>query len=87
MARLPEFLGSKIQPRLASRSAATASQSSRVGRHVGGVVCEAQETAVKVPAVIDAIWQSLVFYDGTPVLVEILGSMVRSLSHDPPDDQ
>lgn len=50
-------------------------------------MCEAQETTVEVPAVTDAIWQSLVFYDGTPVLVEILGSMVRSLPHDPPDDQ
>lgn len=31
---------------------------------------KAQETAVEVPDVIDAIWQSLVFYDGIPVLVD-----------------
>ena len=56
MARLPEFLGSKIQSCLASRSVAAVGQSSRVGRRVGGVVCEAQETTVEVPVVTDAIW-------------------------------
>ena len=45
--RLPEFSGLKIQPSLASRSVAAAGRSSRVGRRVGGVVCEAQETAVE----------------------------------------
>ena len=33
-------------------------------------MCEAQETAVEVPAVIDATWQSLVLDADTPVLVE-----------------
>ncbi|XP_034679126.1 thioredoxin 1 [Vitis riparia] len=68
--RLPEFSGLKIQPSLASRSVAAAGRSSRVGRRVGGVVCEAQETAVEVSAVIDATWQSLVLDADTPVLVE-----------------
>lgn len=47
LARLPDFSGLKIQPGLASRAVASASRSSRVGRRVGGVVCEAQDTAVE----------------------------------------
>ncbi|XP_068645643.1 uncharacterized protein [Aristolochia californica] len=35
-----------------------------------GVVCEAQEAAVEVPAVTDATWKSLVLEANLPVLVE-----------------
>ncbi len=69
-ARLPEFSGLKIQPSLASRSVASVGRSSRVGRRVGGFVCEAQDTAVEVPAVTDETWQSLVIEAKSAVLVE-----------------
>ena len=63
---LPEFSGLKIQPSRASRSMVAAGRSSRVGRCVGGVVCEAQEIAVEVSAVTDATWQSIVLDADTP---------------------
>lgn len=46
-ARLPEYSGLKIQLSHATRSVFSVGRSSRGGRRVGGVVCEAQDTAVE----------------------------------------
>ncbi|KAL5736306.1 hypothetical protein ACOSP7_030768 [Xanthoceras sorbifolium] len=68
--RLPEFKGLRTIP---TRSFGSVSQnqssSSRLGRG-GRIVCEAQDTAVEVPAVTDESWQSLVLESEYPVLVE-----------------
>ncbi|KAK3198988.1 hypothetical protein Dsin_022403 [Dipteronia sinensis] len=68
--RLPEFKGLRTAP---TRSFGSVSQkqssSSKLGRG-GRIVCEAQETAVEVPAVTDESWQSLVLESEFAVLVE-----------------
>ncbi|KAA8523896.1 hypothetical protein F0562_010319 [Nyssa sinensis] len=65
---LPEFRGLKIQSSSSTRS--LGSTSSRAIRRRGGIVCEAQDTAVEVPSITDATWQSLVLESDLPVLVE-----------------
>ncbi|XP_059661520.1 uncharacterized protein LOC132307707 [Cornus florida] len=67
---LPEFRGLKIQSRYSSRFMGSVSSRSRLVRRGGRIVCEAQETAVEVPAVTDTTWQSLVLESDSPVLVE-----------------
>ena len=67
-AKLPEFRGLKIRPSSVTRS--LGSVSSRLVRRSGGIVCEAQETAVSVPGVTDAKWQSLVLDCDVAVMVE-----------------
>ncbi|XP_057976087.1 uncharacterized protein LOC131163509 [Malania oleifera] len=68
--RLPEFRGLKIQLSSSSRSLVSSSVSSGPVRRGGRIVCEAQDTAVDVPAVTDSTWQSLVLEPELPVLVE-----------------
>ncbi|KAI3457467.1 hypothetical protein Pfo_014130 [Paulownia fortunei] len=65
--KFSEFRGLKIQP---ARSSAAVSSRSRLDRRGSRIVCEAQETAVEVPAVTDLTWQSLVLDSDSPVLVE-----------------
>ncbi|KAK8545662.1 hypothetical protein V6N13_066938 [Hibiscus sabdariffa] len=67
--RLSEFRGLKIKP--TSASVAQLSRSAiQDPRRVDRVVCEAQNTAVDVPAIKDENWQSLVLDCELPVLVE-----------------
>ncbi|KAK8507394.1 hypothetical protein V6N13_141414 [Hibiscus sabdariffa] len=67
--RLSEFRGLKIKP--TSASVAQLSRSViQDPRRVDRVVCEAQNTAVDVPALKDENWQSLVLDCELPVLVE-----------------
>ncbi|KAJ0966729.1 hypothetical protein J5N97_023646 [Dioscorea zingiberensis] len=64
---LPKFTGLRVlrrPPRVVS-----ATVTPRAARR-GAVVCEAQETAVDVPDVTKATWQSLVMQSERPVLVE-----------------
>ncbi|KAL3503220.1 hypothetical protein ACH5RR_037669 [Cinchona calisaya] len=67
--RFSEFRGLKIQP---TRSASSVSYSSSrlAARRGSRIVCEAQDTAVIVPAAKDDTWQSLVLDCDSPVLVE-----------------
>ncbi|MBA0872771.1 hypothetical protein Goshw_020428 [Gossypium schwendimanii] len=67
---LPEFKGLKIQSYSPISFASTNSRYPRVSKHSGRVVCEAQETAIDIPAVTDETWQSLVLNADGPVLVE-----------------
>ncbi|KAE8707805.1 Thioredoxin M1 [Hibiscus syriacus] len=70
--KLLEFRGLKFKQRTASLNQLSRSviqDPRRVGR-VGLVVCEAQNTAVEVPAIKDETWQSLVLDCELPVLVE-----------------
>ncbi|GAV86102.1 Thioredoxin domain-containing protein, partial [Cephalotus follicularis] len=72
--RLPEFRGLKIRPSLKTARcfqslSLSQTPSSRLARR-SRFVCEAQETAVEVPAVTDAKWQSVVLESELPVLVE-----------------
>ncbi|KAK5836969.1 Thioredoxin M-type, chloroplastic [Gossypium arboreum] len=67
---LPEFKGLKIQSYSLISFASTNSRYPRVSKHSGRVVCEAQETAIDIPAVNDETWQSLVLNADGPVLVE-----------------
>ncbi|KAM1117165.1 hypothetical protein TB2_007476 [Malus domestica] len=72
-ARLPRYRGLKVGSALRTRSVGSLSYgpaSGRASRRGGLVVCEAQDTAVEVPAVSDATWQSLVLDSEYPVLVE-----------------
>lgn len=62
-----QFRGLKVQP---VRSQVSLSSQSKSVRRGGRVVCEAQETAVQVPAVTDKTWKSLVIESDLPVLVE-----------------
>ncbi|XP_073313962.1 thioredoxin-like [Primulina huaijiensis] len=64
---LSEFRGLKIQ---STRSSTSPNFTSKPAGRGGRVVCEAQDTAVVVPAVTDATWQSLVIGSDLPVLVE-----------------
>ncbi|KAM0942098.1 putative protein-disulfide reductase [Dioscorea sansibarensis] len=64
---LPKFTGLRVS-RLPSRFLAAA-VTRRVGRR-GSVVCEAQETAIEVPDVTKATWESIVLKSEGPVLVE-----------------
>ncbi|MCE2055559.1 hypothetical protein HAX54_042877 [Datura stramonium] len=64
-----QFSGLKVQQ---SRSPICFSPRSISVRRGGRIVCEAQETALKVAAVTDKTWKSLHESD-LPVLVEILG--------------
>ncbi|KAK9938126.1 hypothetical protein M0R45_014882 [Rubus argutus] len=64
---LPHYSGLKIRSTHHTRSIGSLSYAPRRG---GLVVCEAQNTAVEVPAVSDASWQSLVLDSDLPVLVE-----------------
>ncbi|KAJ4976854.1 hypothetical protein NE237_001960 [Protea cynaroides] len=68
---LPEFRGLKVHSRPLTRSYASVS-SRNVGISNGAkrIVCEAQETALDVPAVTEATWKSLVLECDLPVLVE-----------------
>uniref|UniRef100_A0A5B7AYT9 Thioredoxin domain-containing protein n=1 Tax=Davidia involucrata TaxID=16924 RepID=A0A5B7AYT9_DAVIN len=68
--KLPEFRGLKIQSSSSACSLRSVSSSSRLVRRGGRIVCEAQETAVEVPSITDATWQSLVLESDLPVLVE-----------------
>ncbi|KAJ8642827.1 hypothetical protein MRB53_004575 [Persea americana] len=66
---LPDYKGLRIEtsaPRITL--ALTRRRTGRTQR--GGIVCEAQETAVDVPAVTDTTWKSLVLEGDLPVLVE-----------------
>ncbi|XP_031254365.1 uncharacterized protein LOC116112365 [Pistacia vera] len=68
--RLPQFKGLKVVPTRSFGSVSHRQSSSlKLGRG-GRIVCEAQETAVEVPAVSDSTWQSLVLESEFPVLVE-----------------
>ncbi|XP_016515864.1 uncharacterized protein LOC107832514 [Nicotiana tabacum] len=62
-----QFRGLKVQQ---SRSPVSLSSTSNSVRRGGRIVCEAQETAVQVPAVTDKTWKSLVIESDLPVLVE-----------------
>ncbi|KAG8386314.1 hypothetical protein BUALT_Bualt03G0136100 [Buddleja alternifolia] len=66
--RFSEFRGLRIQT--ARSSALLRKSSSGVARRGGRIVCEAQETAVEVPAVNDSTWKQLVLESDSPVLVE-----------------
>ncbi|KAI3466119.1 hypothetical protein Pfo_022782 [Paulownia fortunei] len=65
--RFSEFKGLKIQP---TRSSSKLRSTSKLARGGSRIVCEAQETAVEVPAVADSTWQPLVLESDLPVLVE-----------------
>ncbi|XP_011082670.1 uncharacterized protein LOC105165382 [Sesamum indicum] len=65
--RFSEFRGLKLQT---ARSSVSMSFGSRPHYRSGRIVCEAQETAVEVPAVTDSSWQPLVLESDSPVLVE-----------------
>ncbi|XVE49918.1 hypothetical protein DITRI_Ditri01bG0120300 [Diplodiscus trichospermus] len=64
-----EFKALKIQSSKISLALSN-SRYPRVSKPRGRVVCEAQETALDVPAVTDKTWQSLVLKADGPVLVE-----------------
>ncbi|XVF01986.1 hypothetical protein REPUB_Repub04eG0137200 [Reevesia pubescens] len=66
----PEFKGLKIQSYSSLCLASSNWRYPRVSKHRGGIVCEAQETALDIPAVTDKTWQSLVLKADGPVLVE-----------------
>ncbi|PNT13042.1 hypothetical protein POPTR_011G120700v4 [Populus trichocarpa] len=71
--RFPQLKGLKIHFHSSStvnRSLGSVSQSSSRLACAGRIVCEAQDIAVKVPAVTDATWKSLVLESESPVLVE-----------------
>ncbi|TXG74569.1 hypothetical protein ES288_1Z032600v1 [Gossypium darwinii] len=84
--RFSEFRGLKIKPRLASLTQSTRS-AIQDRRRVGRVVCEAQNTAVDVPAIKDETWQSLVLECELPVLVEFWAPWWRTLPYDPPHNR
>ncbi|XP_077241763.1 thioredoxin-like [Tasmannia lanceolata] len=65
---LPEFKGLRIKTRSSNLTLMESKTNARVLRR--GIVCEAQETALQVPAVTDTTWQSLVLECDLPVLVE-----------------
>ncbi|URE01120.1 Thioredoxin [Musa troglodytarum] len=66
---LPQFSGLRCASvPLKVKLAAVAARSRVVGR--GAVVCEVQETAVQLPDVTKATWQSLVLDSSVPVLVD-----------------
>lgn len=67
---LPEFRGLKIQLPTKQLSASLNSRRSRKFCRGGGIICEAQETAIDVPVVTDRTWKSLVLNAEGPVLVE-----------------
>ncbi|KAL0001205.1 hypothetical protein SO802_014986 [Lithocarpus litseifolius] len=64
----PLFKGLKVRPTFTARFLGPLS--SRRATSARLVVCEAQDTAVEVPAITDANWQSLVLESESPVLVE-----------------
>ncbi|KAL7593257.1 hypothetical protein Lser_V15G35206 [Lactuca serriola] len=66
---VPESRGLKLNIR-SFRSSGSLRLRSKSGRRGGGIVCEAQETAVQVLPVTDNTWQSLVLESKLPVLVE-----------------
>ncbi|KAK9209245.1 hypothetical protein WN944_001609 [Citrus x changshan-huyou] len=68
--KFAEFKGLKVRPVRSFGSVSQGSSSSFRLRRGAQIVCEAQETAVEVPAVTDATWQSLVLDSESPVLVE-----------------
>ncbi|KAH7512540.1 uncharacterized protein LOC107403706 [Ziziphus jujuba] len=68
--RLSQFRGLQLRHSLVTRSLGSVSFGSRGSRRGGLIVCEAQETAVQVPAVTDASWKSSVLESDFPVLVE-----------------
>ncbi|MCD7459046.1 hypothetical protein HAX54_039861 [Datura stramonium] len=65
--RFTVFKGLKIQ---STRSSVSLSSFSKYVTRRGGIVCEAQDTAVLVPGVNDQTWESLVIKSDVPVLVE-----------------
>ncbi|PQQ21469.1 uncharacterized protein Pyn_07717 [Prunus yedoensis var. nudiflora] len=71
---LRHYRGLKVVSAVRTRSVGSLSYGPAAGgarhRRGGLVVCEAQDTAVEVPAVTDATWQSLVLESEFPVLVE-----------------
>ncbi|KAK6934264.1 Thioredoxin domain [Dillenia turbinata] len=66
--QIPLVSGLKIQSSFQRRTLSAPNE--RFGRRGVRIVCEAQETAVEVPVVTDAKWQSLVLEAQLPVLVE-----------------
>ncbi|XP_030932711.1 uncharacterized protein LOC115958438 [Quercus lobata] len=66
----PLFKGLKVGPTFTARSLGPLTVTSRRASSAGPVVCEVQDTAVEVPAITDANWQSLVLESESPVLVE-----------------
>ncbi|CAM8948741.1 unnamed protein product [Rhodiola kirilowii] len=66
--KLPEFVGLKMRPTAAIRSASCSRFA--ISRPGASIVCEAQETAVEVAEVTDATWKSLVLGSDSLVLVE-----------------
>ncbi|KAL6199173.1 hypothetical protein ACLB2K_028959 [Fragaria x ananassa] len=67
---LPHFTGLKVRSALQTSRSVGSLTYGPARRRRGLVVCEAQDTAVEVPAVSDATWQSLVLDAELPVLVE-----------------
>ncbi|KAJ8513748.1 hypothetical protein OPV22_004182 [Ensete ventricosum] len=65
---LPRFSGLRCAPLPSRVWAAAPARPRALGR--GAVVCEAQDTAVQLPDVSKATWQSLVLDSGIPVLVD-----------------
>ncbi|XP_058114253.1 uncharacterized protein LOC131257393 [Magnolia sinica] len=65
---LPEFRGLKIQMHAPRITLASSRRGQRIAHR--SIICEMQETAVDVPAVTDATWQSLVLGADLPMLVE-----------------
>ncbi|KAK4576725.1 hypothetical protein RGQ29_027322, partial [Quercus rubra] len=66
----PPFRGLKVGPTFTARSLGPLTVTSRRATSARPVVCEVQDTAVEVPAITDANWQSLVLESESPVLVE-----------------
>ncbi|KAK8935328.1 hypothetical protein KSP39_PZI013082 [Platanthera zijinensis] len=65
----PAFKGLRVAGRPLTLSSSVRWSSGRVSRR-GAIVCEAQKTAVDVPDVTKATWQSLVTESDRPVMVE-----------------
>ncbi|XP_050371215.1 uncharacterized protein LOC126789163 [Argentina anserina] len=67
---LPNYSGLKVSSALRTSRSAGSLSYGPARRRRGLTICEAQDTAVEVPAVSDATWQSLVLDAELPVLVE-----------------
>ncbi|KAK3006000.1 hypothetical protein RJ639_016015 [Escallonia herrerae] len=69
-ASLPRVTGLKIQFSSKKLSPSLNSRNPRTSRRRAAIASEASETALEVPSVTDATWQSLVLKADGPVLVE-----------------
>ncbi|KAK7846689.1 uncharacterized protein LOC112023983 [Quercus suber] len=67
---LPQFTGLRIQLPSHRSVSSFSSRNPSVLRRCARVSCEAQETALDIPIVTDATWESLVLKADGPVLVE-----------------